>query len=164
MAVTSSPNATPGEAGRMSDQKVRPLVNSEPVSEFGEVQGMENERGEAPDLLYVPGWSDLRRTRDLEMGEFRRGERLSKDVSILPVNVRWAALHAGSGAGGGLKPNPIKLMQHVNDGYRAVQAKEAGPQNPWLTKLPPGARTQPDGTIVNAAGDLTLVVIDRKGA
>lgn len=147
----------------MAEQRVRPLVNSEPVSEFGEFAEMETETGEAPDILAVPGWSDLRKRRDRELGEYARGERLGQDVSSLPVNVRWAALHAGTGVGGGLKPNPVKLMQHVNDGYRAVQATEAG-KVPWLTAVPPGARIQPDGTIVNAAGDMTLVVIDAKGA
>ena len=64
----------------------RPLIVSEPVSEFGPTTVTQDQldRGMAfsEDMTYVPGWSDLRQQREAEMQE--TAEALHK----------WSALQA----------------------------------------------------------------------
>ena len=116
------------------------------------------------DLLRVPGFSELRETRDIEMTEYLRGTRHGKDVSALPVNVRWTA--ATIGADGVQRSK--KLMSAANKGYKPVTKdmlpENGKPKHNWLTALPPGARGNPDGTISNAAGDLQLQWCDQSTA
>lgn len=129
----------------------KPLVNSRPVSEFG-ASAVDDVGDLRPiDLLEVPGFSAMRHQRDVELGEYNRGERLGQDVSALPANVRWVGITKGVRD----EPTSVKLMRAANLGYQPVKATQVG-KEPWLTAMPPGARQLPDGSIVNAAGDLQL--------
>lgn len=131
--------------------KRRPLINTEPVSEFG--ASHEDDIGDTRpvDLLQVPGFSELRYQRDVEMAEYKAGTRRGQDVSVLPVNCRWVGITRGAKD----EPSSIKLMRAANDGYQPVKAEMIG-KHPWLTAMPPGSRKLADGSIVNAAGDLQL--------
>ena len=139
----------------MSNPQRRPLVNGQPVDEFGavsEAESFHDPVGQGQDLLYVPGWSQLRQERDKQLAEYNAGTRLGQDVLALPVNVRWtrrADIKEG-------RPDPQKLASVANQGYRAVTKEMVGKEK-WLTELPPGASVQADGTIRNAAGDLQLM-------
>jgi len=149
-----------------NSRTIRPLINSEPVSEFGAAMGdLPPNETVAPDLLRVPGFSELRETRDYEMAEYAAGRRHGKDVSVLPANVRWVAATAGAD---GVQRSK-KLMAAANAGYKPV-TKDMLPggdgkaKHAWLTAMPPGARVNPDGTISNAAGDLQLQWCDQATA
>ena len=140
----------------------RPLIHTEPVSEFG-ASMPESGNDSAPiDLLYVPGASDLRVQRDGEMAEYAEGTRHGKDVMVLPGNVRWVAITTGPSN----TPSSLKLMRSANNGYKPVtkdmlpDSKTGAVKHAFLTGLPPGARVLPDGTIINAAGDLQLHYCD----
>lgn len=149
----------------MANRPIRPLINSEPVSEFGAAHGDLPKDLAAVDLLYVPGFSELRETRDVEIAEYRDGTRHGKDVSTLPANVRWVAATVGSDG----VVRSKKLMTAANKGYRPVTKdmlpdEHGKPRHAWLTGLPPGAKINPDGSISNAAGDLQLQWCDQPTA
>jgi hypothetical protein len=135
----------------------RPLINTEPVSEFGAAMAEDfaDPATQNHDLLYVPGFSDLRYQRDIELREYAEGSRLGKDVSTLPGHAMWVSVTKGAGDA----PSSAKQMRAVNDGYYAATTDMVGKKK-WLTKMPPGARTLPTGEIVNAAGDLMLMFAD----
>lgn len=127
----------------------RPLIRTEPVSEFGEFEasafeGFGDER--VMDFTYVPGWSELRHRRDVELSEVADGTRKPEDVSSLPGNVRLVR-RMGGGAFDGKK-----IMSARNNGYRPIVEADKGKS--WFTDLPPGAKVLEDGSIVNAAGDM----------
>jgi hypothetical protein len=103
------------------------------------------------DLLEVPGFTGMRHRRDLELAEVHAGRRRGQEVSTLPVNCRWVAITRGTKD----EPSHVKLMRAANQGYLPVKADQVGKET-WLTAMPPGARKLPDGSIVNAAGDLQL--------
>jgi hypothetical protein len=141
--------------------KVKPLVDVNLVSEFGGIEDLESFKVEGPtarDYTYVPGFSDMRYKRDLDLGAFKRHEIKSNEVSILPVNCRWFRTVKGTGS----DPDQMRIAHSRNQGYRAVTKDDIG--QPWLTALPPGAQIAPDGTIKSAAGDLVLSVVDQQGA
>lgn len=132
----------------------KPLVNTEPLDEFGAAhpEDFADPTGQARDLTYVPGFSELRRERDLALVEYAQGVRRGQEVPTLPVNVRGvrvARVKDGT-------PEGVKIMSARNDGYRPVLQEDVG--QPWFTALPPGARVLPSGEIINAAGDLMYMV------
>lgn len=131
----------------------RPLVNTAPLDEFGAAkpEDFHSPDGQSADLLYVPGFSELRRQRDIEMGEYVAGTRRGREVSTLPVNVRLVRASDSKGT-----PQGLKLMQAATQGYRPVTKQDVG--TPWLTELPPGAREMPDGSLMTAAGDAVYMV------
>ncbi len=127
----------------------RPLIRTEPVSEFGEFEasdfaGFGDER--VMDNTYVPGFSDLRFQRDKELAEVAEGTRRPEEVSHLPGNVRLVRRMGGGQFDG------KKLMAAMNNGYRPITEADKG--KAWFTDLPPGAKVLEDGSIVNAAGDM----------
>lgn len=140
----------------------RPLLNLQPVDEFGALTAADFENNGDPDLgaryTYVPGFSDLRHQRDVELGEVARGARLAKDVIALPVNVRISRRSSVKDG----TPDALKLTSALNQGYRPMTEKDVGQK--WLTAIPPGATIQPDGTIRNAAGDGQYMVCDAQTA
>lgn len=131
----------------------RPLINTEPVSEFGAAMAEDfaDPNTQNHDLLYVPGYSEMRYQRDVELSEYAQGTRHGKDVSTLPGHAMWVSVTKGAGD----SPSSAKQMRAINDGYEMVNKSQIG-KVPWLTKMPPGARALPTGEIVNAAGDLML--------
>lgn len=136
----------------MAPSRKRPLVNSEPLDEFGAAKAEAASTGpQGADLLYTPGWSDLRYQRDLQMAEYAQGTRRGKDVSSLPVNVRIVAANSATGT-----PQGIRMMKARNGGYRPITMQDVG--QAWFTEKPPGAREMPDGSLITAAGDGVYMV------
>lgn len=143
--------------------KPKPLVDVNLVSEFGGVEDMREFREDGVgqrDYTYVPGFSDMRVKRDLDLAKLHRNEIRGKDVSTLPVNMRWFRTVKGSGS----DPDQMRMAHARNQKYRAVTKADLDAKHPWLTELPPGAQIAPDGTIKSAAGDLALHVLDRDSA
>jgi hypothetical protein len=143
------------------DQNVKQLVNANLITEFGGVEETPDFRNEGVaqhDYTYVPGFSDLRRKRDTELGQLARNEIRANEVSTLPVNVRWYRTVQGKGS----EPDMMRAYAAQNQGYKAVTKADIG--QPWLTRLPPGAIEAPDGTIRSSGGDLALYVINQQGA
>jgi hypothetical protein len=143
--------------------KPKPLVDVNLTTEFGGIEDTAAFKAEGPtqnDYTNVPGFSGLRVKRDLDLGAHARGEIKGKDVSILPVNMRWVRTVKG----GGSDPDQMKIAGAKNQGYRAVTKADLDAKHPWLTAMPPGGALAPDGTIKSAAGDLVLMVIDQQGA
>lgn len=143
----------------MGDKK--PLQDINLISEFGGIEDLESFKAEGVtqrDYTYVPGFSDMRVKRDLDLGAFKRHEIKAKEVSVLPVNLRWFRTVKGTGS----DPDQMRIAHSRNLGYRPVTEKDKG--QPWMTDLPPGAMVAPDGTVKSAAGDLQLCVVDQQGA
>lgn len=140
----------------------RPLVNTGIRTEFGDVlddPATFNDVGGADrDLTYVPGFSEMRRTRDLELAEVAAGRKDRRDAKIspLPVNVRWVRKTTPRGA-----PDGMKQISTGNLGYRVVNKDQVGKAE-WLKALPPGATVAADGSIEK--GDTVLMVCDGKTA
>lgn len=136
-----------------------PLIQSAPLSEFGDLPT-------SPEFLdpsvmdrdqsYVPGFSEMRRDRDIKVGEFRKGKIDRAEVPSLPVNLRWARVQNKKG-----EPDSSKPFTHGRKGYRLVNAKTDVGQD-WLKELPPGSQKLADGSIRN--GDCVLMVADAKDA
>lgn len=140
----------------------RPLIDSGPVSEFGETDPslLVDDRGIdfTQDMMYVPGFSDQRRQRELEMLEYHQGTRSGKDVSHLGANVYWTRRTTVGGA-----TDARKLMGAKNAGYQPVTKEMVGTK-PWLTGLGAGWTVTPEGHILNAAGDYQLMYLEGKAA
>lgn len=139
----------------------RPLISTTIRTEFGDVLDspeFHDVAGADRDLTYVPGFSDMRRTRDLELAAVASGakQRHEAKLSPLPVNVRWVRKTTPRGA-----PDGLKQISTGNLGYRLVNKSQVG-QVDWLKSLPPGAVYDADGTIVK--GDTVLMVCDGKTA
>lgn len=134
----------------------RPLIASQPVSEFGDLPL--SEAFNDPSLMdrdqsYVPGWSEMRRNRDLKHAAYMQDPTAEnrKAVPSLPVNLRWARSQNRAG-----NPDSTKPYSHGRKGYRVVTKESVGQE--WLTTLPPGAQIGADGSIRN--GDCILMVAD----
>lgn len=134
----------------------RPLVETTIRTEFGDVLAEPSfyEVGGADrDMTYVPGFSDMKRARDITLADVASG-RIPKHeakISPLPVNVRWTRTITPKGS-----PDGRKQLSSANLGYRAANKKDVG--QPWLTQLPPGATINADGSIQK--GDCALMVVD----
>lgn len=130
----------------------RPIVTTSIPTEFGPVfddpETLLNPTGMNSDLLYVPGFSDLRREADLARAEKRAPKPL-------PANVRWARRQNSAGI-----PNSRREIEHKHLGFRPVTKKDLG--QPWFKDMPPSAFELPDGSIANA--DYVLMVQDAKAA
>lgn len=140
----------------------RPLVSSAIRTEFGDVLDDPSfyDAGAADrDQTYVPGFSDLRRARDLEIADVASGRKPAHEAKIdaLPVNLRWVRNSTPRDGA----PDTRKQTASGNLGYTLV-SKDAIGKEAWLTKLPPGARITADGAIQK--GDTVLMVADAKTA
>jgi hypothetical protein len=142
--------------------KPKQLVDVNQVCEFGafhQAEGTtEAEALESRDYTYVPGFSGMRVRRDMDLTKLHRNEIKGKDVSVLPVNLRWFRTVKGSGS----DPDQMRMAHARNLKYRPADKDDVGKE--WLTEMPPGGMYAPDGTIRSAAGDLALHVIDQQGA
>jgi len=121
-----------------------PILNTEPPPEFGELTEMpefHDTMGMDRDYTYVPGFSELRRTRDIEIGEVVAGRRSAKDVTTLPVNFRWSRCQSKGG-----QPDSSKVIRAGNRGYVAVTKADIG-EGKLIPSMPAGAAQQADGTI-----------------
>lgn len=129
-----------------------PLVNTAPVSEFGELpEGFADPQLMDRDNSYVPGFSDLRRARDTAVAEHINHKRDKASIPTLPVNMRWARNQNMAGT-----PDSSKQFSHNQRGYRVASKEDIG--QPWLTAMPPGASEGADGSI--RKGDTVLMVCD----
>ena len=129
----------------------RPLLRTAPVSEFGEFDGAEFDAADEQHIIdntYVPGWSEMKKQRDVQLGELAQGRLRPDQVKALPVNVRLVRRATASGAFEGKK-----LMSAANSGYQPI-TEDMVETVDWFTAMPPGAKVLEDGSIVNAAGDM----------
>ena len=132
----------------------KPLIETGVMTEFGAVlddPAFYEVAGVGRDHTYVPGYSDLRRARDLAVGQARRGEIKASAVPTLPVRLQWVRTVRTTGT-----PDNTKEMDYGQEGYREVM--KADISQPWLTDLPPGAKVVSGGSI--RKGDVTLMVCD----
>lgn len=137
-----------------------PLVVTAPASEFGSLTqevDFNDPHLMDRDMSFVPGFSNLRRERDIAVAEAVHHKRDVKDIPELPVNMRWGRNQNKRG-----EPDSTKLVSHNIKGYRPVTEKDVRPDNPWLTSLPPGAYVAADKTI--RKGDTTLLVATKQDA
>lgn len=141
---------------------VRELVPTTIRTEFGDTvedASFYETGGADQDRTYVPGFSDLRRKRDIALADIASGKRSRHEVEVptLPVNLRWTRTHkVGNSA-----PDSTKQIAAGSNGYRAVNADQIG-KVPWLTAMPAGATKDADGSI--RVGDTILMVADAKSA
>lgn len=138
----------------------RPIVATGIRTEFGDVQedaAFFDTAGADRDLTYVPGFSDMKRARDLELAAVASGAKGKHEANIksLPVNVRWTRVTTPKGA-----PDGMKQISTANLGYKAANKSDIGKE--WLRELPPGAAYTADGSIQK--GDTILMVTDGKTA
>ena len=134
---------------------VRPLVDTTIRTEFGDVQedpSFYDVSGPDRDLTWVPGFSDMRRARDLELAAVASGKKAKHEARVepLPVNVRWVRHSTVRG-----EPDSRKQITSGNLGYATVNKAEVG-KHEWLKALPPGATVAADGSI--RKGDTVLMV------
>src|SRR3990172_5234482 len=97
----------------------KPLVDVNLVTEFGGIEDEASFREEAisqHDYTYVPGFSEMRVKRDLDLGKGHRHEIKGKEVAVLPVNRRWVR----TGKGPGSDPDMMRAAHAKNTGYRAA--------------------------------------------
>ena len=137
-----------------------PLVLTQPASEFGELTSAPDFNDPFlmdRDMSYVPGFSDLRRARDMKIAEYTNHKCQLSDIPSLPVNMRWGRNQNKAG-----QPDSTKIVGHSVKGYRPAKASDISPTNPWLTAMPPGAHELADGTI--AKGDTILLVATKERA
>lgn len=139
----------------------RPLVATAIRTEFGDVlddPSFYDVGGADRDLTYVPGFSDMRRARDLEIAAVASGKKLKHEANIqpLPVNLYWTRANRVKG-----DPDSTEQIAFGNLGYRVVNKSQVG-KEAWLKALPAGATIDPDGSI--RKGDTILMVTDAKNA
>lgn len=136
-----------------------PVIETTPPDEFGIATdaALVNMalHGQHVGNTYVPGFSDMRIKRDTEIGEVVAGKRAAKDVSTLPVNMRWTRNAKRDGS-----PDSEKVFSAGRKGYRAVTKDDIG--QPWLKDVPAGAQIAADGTI--RSQDCVLMVATREQA
>ncbi len=138
-----------------------PLILSQPASEFGD--HIDSAAFADPnimdrDMSYVPGFSDLRRQRDLKVAEYVNHRCAKSDIPELPVNVRWGRNQKIAGT-----PDSSKIFGHSLNGYRAATTKDiSDTPGSWLRAMPPGAESNADGTI--RKGDTILLVATKERA
>lgn len=150
----------------------RPIIETRVLTEFGEVREDANfwSPQVGADDSYVPGYSDMRRTRDLEIAKIQAHfgampgsesqeaarTRALRKVAPLPVRLQWTRSMRVAGN----QPDSTKELQAGNDGYRTVTKADVGQE--WLKELPPGAKVVAGGAI--RKGDVTLMVCEQKDA
>lgn len=133
----------------------RPLVSTHIRTEFGDVKddaAFYDVASVDRDMTYVPGFSEMRRARDLELAGVASGKIPKHEAKFapLPVNVRWTRVATLNGS-----PDGRKLIASSSMGYKAVSKDQVG-KEAWLTALPPGATFDADGSI--RKGDTILTV------
>ena len=150
-----------------------PLILTQPASEFGDfvdTAGFNDPQVMDRDMSYVPGFSNLRRERDLKIAEYTNHRITRAEIPTLPVNVRWGRSQKGTGV-----PDSTKVFGHSLNGYRMVTKDDlptggtakngyadGKPKHEWLTAIPPGAEIGADGTI--RKGDTVLMVATKERA
>jgi hypothetical protein len=140
--------------------KPKPLVDVNLVTEFGGIEITDEFRNEGVsqgDYSYVPGFSEMRVNRELDLAALHRGEIKGKDVRTLDWNCRWFRRTEKNG-----QPDNSRIIDGKNDGYRPVTKDDEG--KPFMKTLPPNAYYAPDGVVTISGGDLVLMVADKERA
>src|SRR5437899_3179530 len=102
----------------MAPANVKPLVPTMIRTEFGEVlesEAFHAASGAQGDFTYVPGYSDMRRARDIATREVSEGKRNAKDVPELPVRLHWVRSVRLNN-----NPDNRKPVEFGNQNYRNV--------------------------------------------
>ena len=137
----------------------KPLVATGIRTEFGEVYETPefyDQLTVQQDHTYVPGFSQMRRARDIALKEVADGKRDQKDVPALPVNCRWVRCAKPLTSA----PDDRKQITSESIGYRLVSKEDLG--QPWFSGMPLGAVEGPGGTI--RKGDTVLMVATKERA
>jgi hypothetical protein len=129
----------------------KPLVDAGIRTEFGEYIADETDSGRTPDVMYTPGFSDMRVARDTAMAEVHKGSRKKEDVPTLTHNVRLFRRAKASGT-----PDQSRQFQASAQGYRLITDADVG--QPWFKEVPPGTEKLAGGGY--AKGDLVYMVAD----
>jgi hypothetical protein len=140
--------------------KPKPLVDVNLVTEFGGIEITDEFRNEGVsqgDYSYVPGFSEMRVNRELDLAALHRGEIKGKDVRTLNENLRWVRRTERNG-----NPDNSRVIKAKGDGYRPVVRGDEG--QPYMTRLPPNAYYAADGVVTNSGGDLVLMIADKEHA
>jgi hypothetical protein len=140
--------------------KPKPLVDANLVTEFGAIELTDEFRREGAsqgDYSYVPGFSEMRVNRELDLAALHRGDIKGKDVRTLDWNCRWFRRTEKNG-----NPDNGRITAAKNQGYRPVTKNDEG--SAFMTRLPPNAYYAADGVVTNSGGDLVLFVADKEHA
>ena len=127
---------------------MRDIVPTGVMTEFGPVFEDPDAVEFSPDqvdVTYTPGWSELRRQRDIQLGEAARGHRPPHKVMTLPGHLKLARRSKLDGT-----PDQFKTVKMSNMKYRPVTKADIG--QPWFTEMPAGAVVLPDGSIAKGDG------------
>lgn len=111
--------------------------------DFGVVNGADGR-----DPTYVPGYSELRVQRDIQLAEAAKGQRPPRKVLTLPIELRWSKRAKASGA-----PDERKVQAARIAGFEPVTKADVGQS--WLTKMPDGVVELADGSLQR--GDTILM-------
>jgi len=137
----------------------RPMIEATVVTEFGNVTGDSKfweETGSAGDLTWTPGWSPLRKARDMALAEVHAGLRDPRTVPILPGQLVLARRTKPLSG----QPDNSDAMRFGQEGFRPVTKDDVG--KPWFCPdkvLPAGATLLPDGSI--GKGDCVYMFADQ---
>src|SRR3990167_381766 len=137
-----------------------PLIDTTIGNEFGDLKetaAFNDSTGMDRDSTFVPGFSNLRRERDLAIAEVAAGKRHAKDVPTMPFNLRWARNQRQDG-----KPDSSKVFAHNTKGYEQISREKHVGHGKIIPSLPPGAVEGQDGTIRN--GDTVLMIATKEAA
>lgn len=130
-----------------SPKDPKPIVRTGIYTEYGELLDdpaslLANQDGSA-DVTNVPGFSDMRRARDLAIAK-------KEKAPFLPVNLRWFRRTKSNG-----QPTNERTVIAEGKDYKPVLASQIG-KEAWITGMPRGATQLPDGTI--GTSDMQLMV------
>ena len=129
----------------------KPIVPTGIHTEFGDViqdeQSFRDVRGADGDLTYTPGWSDLRRARDLALAEGAQGRRDLKYEPAPTLPGQLVLARRTKPLSG--QPDNSDMLTFANEGFRTVTKDDL--KKDWFCpdgKLPAGATVLADGTII----------------
>ena len=134
----------------MANSKKRELIPTVKTA-YGPVvedDAFYEESGHGGDITYVPGYSDMRKARDIALAK-------GKAPQALPVRLQWARNARVSG-----EPDSTKQWEYQSQKYRPVTESDIGQD--WLKEMPPAATVGPDNSI--RMQDMTLMVCDARDA
>jgi hypothetical protein len=140
--------------------KPKKLVDANLVTEFGAIELTDEFRSEGVgqrDYSYVPGFSEKRVNRELDLAALHRGEIKGRDVRTLDENLRWFRRTEKNG-----QPDNSRIVDGKNQGYRPVTRSDVGQS--WMTEPPPNSYFAADGVCTISGGDLVLMVCDKEHA
>ena len=143
----------------------KPLVTAAVMTEFGPVledPSFLDPHGASGDLTWTPGWSELRRQRDLAHAEYVKTYSRQPTAKDLPTLPGQLVLARRSKPMSGL-PDNTDVLTFGQEGFRVVTKDDIG--KAWFCpdrKLPVGSEILADGTVVK--GDAVYMWADAGSA